>query len=386
MRLLHLADLHIGKQVNEFSLLEDQNYMLDTVLRIVAERHVDAVLLAGDIYDRSSPSAEAIACVDRFLSALAQSGAACFAIPGNHDSAERVAYASALLEKNNVFICPVYDGRIMSRTLEDEHGSVTFWLVPFLKPAHIRPFFPEEKIDDYTSALRCAIEACDIDATQRNVALAHQFVTFAGVAPERSDSELSIGGLDNVDASVFDPFDYVALGHIHRPQRIGRDTMRYSGSLLKYSASEVRYPKSAPLVTLGAKGEVDIELIELTPLRDMREIKGPLSALTSDETIAGLEPREREDYIHAVLTDEFPPIDALATLRAVYPNVMSVAYDNARSARTGAVSRCEDFAGIDDLEPIELFARFYREQNGADLTEGQYGIALKALEESEENR
>ncbi|MDO4443689.1 MAG: exonuclease SbcCD subunit D [Slackia sp.] len=386
MRLLHISDLHIGKHVNEFPMIDDQRYILDTLLDIIRTREVDALLIAGDIYDRSSPSAEAVACVDEFLSAVAQTGASCFAIAGNHDSAERVAYASSLLAKNRIHLSPVYDGTIAHVTMEDEHGSVVFWLIPFLKPAHVRTYFPDDAIDDYTSALECALDACPIDRTQRNVAIAHQFVTFGGSEPERSDSELSLGGMDNVDASVFEAFDYVALGHIHRPQRLARDTMRYSGSPLKYSASEMRYPKSAPLIELGPKGDVSIELVVLEPLHDMRAIKGPIADLTADDTVSSLDPEDREDYIHAVLTDEFPPIDALSKLRAVYPNVMSVSYDNARTSAEN-----EEILGIDademsDMNPLELFARFYRDQNGEEMTARQYETALHALEKSEENR
>lgn len=384
MRLLHISDLHIGKHVNEFPMLQDQRHILDAVLDIIRTREVDALLIAGDIYDRASPSAEAVACLDRFLSAVARSGATCFAVAGNHDSAERVAYASHLLSESGIHLSPVYTGSIERRTLEDEHGSVAFWLLPFLKPAHVKACFPDEDIPDYTEALRRVIESCDIDPAQRNVAIAHQFVTFNGIGPERSDSELSLGGLDNVDACVFDPFDYVALGHIHRPQRIGRDTMRYSGSPLKYSASEIRYPKSAPLIELGPKGEISVELIPLVPLHDMREIKGPLAGLTARETVCELDEREREDYIHAVLTDEFPPIDALSKLRAVYPNVMSVSYDNARSA-AGNGSPEAHMHDIEEIDPMSLFARFYREQNGEDLNDRQYRTALHALKESEED-
>ena len=383
MRLLHLSDLHIGKQVNEFSLLEDQALMLETVVGIVEQRDVDAVIIAGDVYDRSAPSADAVACFDKFLSSLTDTGAACFIIPGNHDSAERIAYAAHLLERNRVHIAPVYDGTVVCRTLTDEYGETTFWLFPFIRPANVKRFFPDDDIPDYTAAMQHVIEACDIDPTQRNVAIAHQFVTYSGIEPDRSDSELSLGGIDNVDASVFDAFDYVALGHIHRPQRIGRDTVRYSGSLLKYSASEIRYPKSAPLVTLGEKGEVDIELVPLIPARDMRQIKGPLKQLASEETVAGLSRSERDDYIHVVLTDEFQPIDALSALRAVYPNVMSISFDNARTA--AAQEECRSVAeDVDRIDPIDLFARFYREQNGSDMTDVQYETVREALEESED--
>ena len=396
MKFLHLADLHIGKIVNGFSLLEDQRFALEQVLRLARERQADALLLAGDLYDKSAPSAEAVALLDWFLTQTAELELPCFAIPGNHDSAERVGYASQLLKRQGVYVPRTFDGTVEHFTLEDEHGPLTVWLLPFLKPVHVRAHFPEKADEigqDYTAATRCVLEACDIDLSRRNVLVAHQFVTWNGTEPERSDSELTLGGLDNVDASVFDSFDYVALGHIHRPQRIGRDEVRYAGSLLKYSFSEIRYPKSAVLVELGAKGDaayaeadanagagapacdVRIELVPLPALRDMREIKGPLAELLSDEVAHAGNPL---DYLHVVLTDEQPAIDALARARAVYPNVMALDYENARTkAQTDAsVTSDEEEA----LTPFELFARFFELQNGTQLTENQAAIAREALE------
>lgn len=385
MRLLHISDLHIGKQVNEFPMLDDQRFMLERILDIIRTRKIDALLIAGDIYDRSAPSADAVACVDWFLSAVAKTGAACIAIPGNHDSAERVAYASDLLAKNGIHLSPAYNGEIAHVALEDEHGPVMFWLFPFLKPALVRPFFPDEEIVTYTDALRLVADSCPLDSSMRNVALTHQFITYGGTQPDRTDSELSLGGVDNVDVSVFNAFDYVAIGHVHRPQRIGRDTARYSGSILKYSASEIDYPKSAPLITLGAKGSVDIELIPLEPLHDMRQVRGPLAELVSDETTADLSQSDREDYLHVVLTDAFPPVDALSTLRSVYKNVMSISYDNARS-ESNAAHDAEEETDLEQLSPIELFARFYETQNGKPLTQAQSKLAADALENNEEDR
>ncbi|MDO4590350.1 MAG: exonuclease SbcCD subunit D [Slackia sp.] len=387
MRLLHISDLHIGKHVNDFPLIEDQRFMLDRIVEMIGSYNVDALLIAGDIYDKSSPSAEAVACVDAFLAAVADTGAACFAIAGNHDSAERIAYGSRLFAKQNVFVSPLYDGAIARHTLRDEYGPVDFWLFPFLKPAHVKPYFPDAEIgSDYTAAMRAVVDSCPIDRTRRNVAVAHQFVTACGIDPQRSDSELSLGGLDNVDVSVFDPFDYVALGHIHGPQRIGRDTARYSGSLLKYSASEIRQTKSATLVVLEEKNAaIGIESIPLVARRDMRCIRGPLASLVSDEVKDALSKRERDDYIHAVLTDEFTPIDALAQLRAVYPNTMSIAYD-----RTGVEAR----ADVDECLPAveeridlaQAFARFYEQRNGSALTEGQRALIARLIEEGAYSR
>lgn len=387
MRLLHISDLHIGKHVNDFPLIEDQRFMLGRIVEMIGAYNVDALLIAGDIYDKSSPSAEAVACVDAFLAAVADGGAACFAIAGNHDSAERIAYGSRLFAKQNVFVSPLYDGTIARHTLHDEYGPVDFWLIPFLKPAHVKPYFTDAEIgSDYTAAMKAVVDSCPIDRARRNVAVAHQFVTACGVDPQRSDSELSLGGLDNVDVSVFDPFDYVALGHIHRPQRIGRDTARYSGSLLKYSASEIRQTKSATLVVLEEKGTaIGIESIPLVAQRDMRCIRGPLASLVSDEVKNALSKQERDDYIHAVLTDEFTPIDALAQLRAVYPNTMSIAYDR---------GRVESLADSDDRLPVgeeridltQEFARFYEQRNGSALTEGQRALVARLIEEGAYSR
>ena len=380
MKLLHIADLHIGKTVNGFPMLEDQRHALAQVLAIAERENVDALLLAGDIYDKSAPSAEAVALVDWLLCEVAKRSLPCFAIPGNHDSAERVAYAAGPLALQGIHMAPLFDGLVKSVEMQDEFGSVTFWLLPFLKPANVRRHFPDADIGtDYTAALRTVIDACDIDETQRNVLLCHQFVTWNGSEPERSDSELSVGGLDNVDASVFERFDYVALGHIHRPQRIGRDSIRYAGSLLKYSASETEHVKGATIIALGAKPEsgtcsIDISLAPIEPLHDMRKVKGPLSELI-DPAIA--ESADREDYLHVTLTDEEPAIDALARLRAVYPNVMSLEYE--RKRQRAAV---ETPAALDDeeaLDPMMLFARFFEERTGTALSDQQEKLAFKAM-------
>lgn len=385
MKLLHIADLHIGKIVNGFSLLEDQRFTLAGVLEIARREETDALLLAGDLYDKSAPSAEAVALLDWFLTRASEMELPCFAIPGNHDSSERVAYAAGPLARQGIYVAPLFDGTVAHYSLEDEHGPVVFWLLPFLKPAQVRPHFPDAEIGtDYTAAIEAVLGACPLDAGTRNVLLCHQFVTAGGIEPERCDSELSIGGLDNVDASVFDRFDYVALGHIHRAQRIGRDEVRYAGSILKYSASEVAHVKSATLVTLGAKGAdggcpIEIEAIPIPPLHDMRRIKGPLEELVSPAVV---EAADAEDYLHVTLTDERPLIDALARLRAVYPNVMSLEYACDERARAEADSPAP--ADEPDLNPFMLFERFFEEQTGAALTDEQKAIAEGALRRQKE--
>lgn len=375
MRFLHLADLHIGKTVNGFPLIDDQRFALEGVLSIARERDVQALVIAGDLYDKALPSAEAVSLLDWFLTEASAANVTVLAVPGNHDSAERIGYASTLLRNQNVVLTGPYEGNVESFTLEDEHGPVRFWLIPFVKPAHVRPFFPEEDFgQNYTKALQLVLGACDMDMTNRNVAIAHQFVTAGAHSPETCDSEISLGGLDNVDVSVFDAFDYVALGHIHRAQRIGRDQARYAGSPLKYSLSEIPHTKSITLVELGKKGEVSTELIPLTPLHDLREIRGPFADLISEEVSAQ---QECHDYLRIVLTDEQPTLDALSRIRAVYPNVMAIEYDNERTKRTSRTLDPHDEPTQTDA--FELFSRFYQEQNGRDLAEEQALIAREAL-------
>ena len=379
MRLLHLSDLHIGKRVNEFCMIEDQRHALEGIVRTIRERSIDALLIAGDLYDKSAPSAEAVALVDWFLAEAAATGAQVLAIAGNHDSAERVAYASSLLARQGVHLSPVYDGRIHAVELADEHGPVVFWLLPFLKPSLVRPFFPETAIASYTDALTAALSTCNLDTSLRNVVLSHQFVTWGATEPERCDSELNIGGVDNVDGRVYDDFDYVALGHIHRPQRIGRPEMRYSGSLLKYSLSEIRGAKSTPLVELGPKGSVAIELVPIEPLHDMRSIRGPLEELVQPAVVQDADPN---DYLQVVLTDEHPPLNALDRLRAVYPNVMSLEYDNRRTRARGIGDQALDDSFTE--RPLgEVFEEFYRLQNDQELTDHQRTAVTAALEECE---
>ena len=384
MRFLHLADLHLGKQLNGFSLVDDQRAALADLIERAGELGAHALVLAGDLYDKASPSAESVALLDWLLTTAAEAGLAVLAVPGNHDSAERVGYAAQLLARQSVFVPGPFDGTLSCVTLEDDAGPVRFWLMPFLKPALVRPHFPDADIaQSYTAALEAVIGAAPIDPHERNVLVAHQFVTFGSTEPERCDSELIVGGVDNVDARVFDTFDYVALGHLHRPQRIGRDTVRYAGSLLKYSLSEVRDAKSAVLVDVGTKAEgadpgtcVTFELVPIRPPHDVRVVRGPLAEICA---AAHAGAPDAADYVHAALTDEAPSLDALRMLRAVYPNLISFEYDNEaiRTARTtGASAPAEEPAAID---AEALFARFFEEQNGFAPNERQQTIISAAL-------
>lgn len=387
MKVLHISDLHIGKRVNGMSMRDDQRYILRQILDIAEKRQASVLLIAGDVYDKASPSAEAVTVFDAFLTDAVAAGLRVLAIPGNHDSAERIAYAQGLLEKQGVCLPPVYAGEVERVELEDEHGSVEFWLLPFLKPGDVRRFFPDEEIgDDYSAALRAVLGACAIDQGKRNVVLSHQLVTAYGTAPDRADDEIKLGGMDNVDVSVYDAFDYVALGHVHRPQCVGRDTVRYSGSPLKYSFSEARYGKSAALIELGEKkpgddvGEcVSFEPIPLVPLHDVREVRGTLA----DVLAMGTAHDASQDYLHITLSDEHPQLDAMAKIHEVFPNAMMLDYDNV----TVLIDRPQTqlTADPDSMDTLDLFSAFYESQVGNPLDNEQRDFARKLIAKVEDS-
>lgn len=359
---MHLADLHLGKRVNGFSMMEDQEYILNRILEIMEEEQPDGLLIAGDVYDKTIPPAEAVRRMDDFLTAVAEKHVPVFLISGNHDSAERVAFGHQLMQGSGIWISPVYDGTIRHHTLEDRWGEVNIYLIPFLRPSVVRSFFPDVEIEDYTDALRTIIEDLQVDTSRRNVVLAHQFVTAAGALPETCDSEqLSVGGLDRVDGSVFSPFDYTALGHLHGPQRVGSETIRYAGSPLKYSFSELHQKKSVTVVELRAKGETEIRQIPLQPRREMTELRGTFEEILEEARKKG-EPQT--DYYHMILTDETDVVDALSRLREYYPNIMLLDYDN---RRTRSQKEVEQLERVEERTPGELFAALYEQQNGQEM-------------------
>lgn len=459
MKFIHLADLHIGKRVNAFPMLEDQRYILKQILTILREEQPDGgVILAGDIYDKAIPSAEAVELFDEFLTQLAALRLRVFIIAGNHDSPERIAFGNRLMDRSGIYLSPVYDGHVKRITCPDTASAVTLsaanavdpnagtrpvtsasvalsaanavdlnagthsvesastsaaastcppvdvYLLPFLKPANVRRFYPEETIESYTDAMRVAIAHMDIDPTHRNLLVTHQFVTGAS----RSDSEdISIGGSDNVDASVFAPFDYVALGHLHGPQQVrfqpapeedasDQDAtpaasstdrsespastventtvgpiIRYAGTPLKYSFSEARHHKSVTVVEIGEKkadGVVDVCIgtRELRPLHDMREIRGSYEELTLR---ANYEGTATDDYIHATLTDEIEIPDAARHLQVIYPNLMKLDYDNARTRGQG--SERLELEQLEEKSPLDLFSELFEKQNHKEMTEEQ---------------
>ncbi len=370
MKLIHLSDLHIGKRVNELSMLEDQAYILTRILQITDEERADAVLIAGDVYDKSVPSAEAVTLFDDFLCRLASRNIPVLVISGNHDSPERLAFGNRLMRIRGIHISPVYDGSIAPVTLQDEHGPVHFWLLPFLKPAHVKRFYPEETIESYTDACHVAVAHMGIDPQVRNVLLTHQFVTGAATC---ESEEISIGGSDNVDASVFLDFDYVALGHIHGPQNIGSNRIRYCGTPLKYSFSEEHHHKSVTVVNLGAKGQLSIDLRPLIPRHDLRSIRGTFAQVSDKANCQGA----AEDYLHIILTDEEDVPEALGKLRVIYPNLMKLSYDNTRTRTNQIIDGAED---VQRKSPLALFDELYQLQNNQPMSDAQRTFTQALIE------
>ena len=370
MKLLHLSDLHLGKRVNGFSMIPDQIHILDQILSIVREHRPDGVLIAGDVYDKSVPSAEAVELLDKFLTELVHIGPDVFLISGNHDSAERLSFGGRLLSASRVWVSPVYSGEVLSVEKEDAFGTVTFHLLPFLKPAHVRPHFPDARIETYSDAMETALSRCDLNSG-RHVLLAHQLVTGA----ERCESEdISIGGSDNVDAAVFAGFDYVALGHLHRPQNVGQN-MRYCGTPLKYSFSEANHEKSVTLITLEEKGSVTVETLPLTPLHDMKHIRGSYSELMNRSYY--LNTGLPECYLHITLTDEEDIPDAVGRLRSVYPYIMQLDYDN---RRTRLRQNPLEEQVQPESSPLELFNLLYEKQNNTSLSDPEQDYLLAMME------
>jgi len=371
MKLFHISDLHIGKRVNEISMIEDQEYILRRIIRMIDEEKPDALLIAGDVYDKSMPAAEAVTLFDDFLCRVAKRQLPVMIISGNHDSPERLAFGGRLMEGAGVHLSPVYDGQISCVTLSDAYGDVHFWLLPFIKPAHVRRYDPEEKIESYSDAVRVAIGKMNMDQSERNVLLTHQFVTGASTC---ESEEISVGGSDNVDASVFDGIDYVALGHLHGPQNVGSNRIRYCGTPLKYSFSEAGHYKSVTVVYLGRKGELSLQTLPLEPKRDMRQIKGTFAQLTDK---AYYITQKTDDYLHIILTDEEDVAEALGRLRVIYPNVMKLSYDNTRTRSNQVIEGAEN---VQRKSPLELFEELYELQNNQKMSEVQRSFAQEMIE------
>lgn len=371
MKILHTADLHLGKLINGYRMTEDQEYILKKIVEIAKKQEVQAVLLSGDIYDRRIPSEEAVNLFDRFLSRLNSEKIKTFIISGNHDSAERLSFGESLMEKEGIYISHPYDGTVKSVNLQDEYGEVEFFLLPFVKPIHVRAMLEDDSIETYTDAVEAVIKNLDIDKNKRNVMLSHQFVTGA----KRSESEeISIGGLDNVDYEVYDDFDYVALGHLHGGQKCGRETVRYAGTPIKYSFTE--HGKSVTIVDFKEKGNTEIEKIELVPMRDMREICGTFEELIEN----GKNDLKKDDYISAVLLDEREVPEAYYRLKDVYGKLMVISYDNKRTANVSSKIYAEE----EKKNPLDYANELFEKQNGKAMSENQQKIIESVLRKAAE--
>ena len=373
MKLIHLSDLHLGKRVNEFSMLEDQEYILTKIINIIDEQNPQGVIIAGDVYDKSVPSAEAVELFDNFLFRLSKRNLRVFVISGNHDSAERIAFGGRIMNKSRIYMSPVYNGKVAPITVADDHGAVNIYMLPFVKPANVRRFYPEKEIVSYTDAIKIAVDEMHIDKSQRNILVTHQFVTGA----LRTESEdISVGGADNVDVCAFDGFDYVALGHIHRSQKCGSEYIRYSGTPLKYSFSEAKDHKSVTVLKKKKKGNIELSFIPLTPKRDMVEIKGKYDEIMLRSFYEGT--NYGEDYMHITLTDEEDIPDVLTKLRVVYKNIMKLDYDNMRTRHSAEINGATD---VKSKSPFEHFSDFYEQQNGQKMSKEQSDFMIDLIEQ-----
>ena len=376
MKILHLADLHLGKRVNEMSMIEDQKYILDQIITLIKEESVGIVLLCGDIYDKSIPTIEAIHLLDEFLDQLSKMAIKVLMISGNHDSIDRLSFGKSLFTRSNLYIASQFENEIEKITVKENGITVNFYMLPFVKSAYISHIF-QLQTDSYEECFRYLIEHTKIDEEETNILLSHQFVTANKKNPELSVSETSsLGGIDNIDFHIFDPFDYVALGHIHKPQAMGREMVRYAGSILKYSFSEIHMDKKATILTIDAKKEISLSFHPLKPLRDMREIECSLEELLKKQCEIG----NQEDYMHVILTDEEQILDAIGKVRTIYPNVMQISFKNRRHMKQLESAQIKEDQ-ISDQSPAELFEQFYKMQNHIDLDEKRLQLVLSVFEE-----
>lgn len=379
MKILHLADLHLGKILQEQSLIEDQEYMLKEIINIIKEEKVKVLLISGDVYDRSIAQVEAVNLLDNFLKILIKElKIKVFIISGNHDSKDRLGFGNKIFEDEGLYIESKYNGKLKKVKLEDEYGPLNIYMLPFIKPVEVKKFFEDDLENNYDLAINKIIEKEQINEIERNIIMVHQFVTAGNVKPERTESEvLSLGGIENVDVSNFNKFDYVAIGHVHRPQKIGRDTARYAGTILKYSFSEINHNKSIPIIDIKEKSNITINLLPLKPLRDMREIKGPIEELIKEENY---KEGNVEDYIKAIITNEELVYDAIGKIKKIYPNTLKLEIQNSKTINKNE----EQNINLEELQKkseLELFSDFYKLQNNLDLNEEQKEIVKNIISE-----
>ena len=371
MKFAHISDLHLGKRVHQFSMIEDQKYILDQIVEILIKEKVEGIMIAGDVYDKIYPSSEAVALFDSFLVKLAKEEIKVFVISGNHDSPERIAFLGQLTKKAGVYLSQVYKGAVEKVSMTDEYGNINVYLLPFIKPIHVRHFYKEETIENYTDAMQVVVKHMELNTEERNILVIHQFVTGA----MRSDSEeISVGGLDNVDVSALKDFDYVALGHIHRPQSMGAEHIRYSGTPIKYSFSESRDQKSLTIIDIKEKGNAEIKLIPLKPMRDMTKIRGMFAEVINPMNYPEVDPNS---YLHITLLDEMDVPEAFGQLSNIYPNLMQMEYDNIRTRERKAIQVVRD---VEKISPIDIFSQLYETMNNQPISEVQQQYLMKKIE------
>ena len=381
MKIIHTADWHIGQTFFGYDRFQEHQYFLDWLTDQITTQQIDVLLISGDIFDVANPSAQAQRQFYRFLRRVTEQnpGLQIILIAGNHDSKERLGFGNKIFEEEGLYISSKYDGKLKKVELEDEYGKLNIYMLPFVKPVEVKQYFDDEQFG-YDEMIHKIIEKEEINTNERNIILTHQFVTARGEEVERTDSEvLSLGGTDNVDVSNYDKFDYVAIGHVHRPQRIGRDTARYAGTMLKYSFSEVKHKKTMPILEFKEKGNIDIKLEELVPLRDMREIKDTIEELLKKENYEGT---NTDDYIRAIITNEEPLYDAIGQIRSIYPNVLKLEIQN---SKTTLEIQQENLKEVKNKSEIELFNEFYKFQNNVELNDEQKEYIEKIIKEVKEN-
>lgn len=370
MKFAHLADLHIGKRLYEYSLIDNQRDILNKIVELIKKYNLDGVVISGDIYDKSVPPVDAVGIMDEFLSTLVKLDIFIIIIGGNHDSVARLSFGSKILEKSRVFISPVFNGNIEKVELSDQFGSINFYLLPYIRPINVKRVYQDFSGDSFTEALKFVIDRINPDKSMRNVLVAHQFVTGA----QKSDSEeLYVGGSENVDYTLFDDFDYVALGHLHMPQNVGRDTVRYAGTPLKYSFSEISHKKSMTIVDIKQKGDIQIQEILLNPMCDLVELRGSLNELVSNSIESSV---DKKSFVKITLTDEVLKNNALDILKNFYPCIVSIGYDNSMTKDNKLIRKAEK---SEEQEPQQIVEELFVQQNNRAMNADERDLINKLV-------
>ncbi len=377
MKLMHLGDLHLGKTLGEYSLIDDQKFVLDQILDIISEKDVNAVMIAGDVYDRSMPSEAAVNLLDDFISKLADRNVKAFIISGNHDSEDRLEYGSRLFSSRGINIVSVFNGELVKKTAADDYGEVNIYMLPFVKASQVRHYYPDSRIDTYEDAVRTVIEHAGIDWSARNILIAHQFVA-GDTAPKLAGSEgasvQNVGLVEQISSEIFKDFDYAALGHLHSPQSAGYDHIRYSGSILKYSLNEAGSDKSIPLINIGDKGTVELEFVPIKPMKDLRHITGRLDQLLRAENIV-----DPGDYMYVTLTDEEIINDVMGIVQQYYPFTIKIDYKNSHTMEIESFDIGET---VSDRSFEELIADFYLKIYGTEIGDEEMDVMMSAAREA----